>query len=155
MMRPRLPSTLSLSGPGSTAGHLSKSAGALRISFCEPDCHVHEVETTKHIMNHEYKKWTALLAIGIAPALFAQQPKRSASGKPYQAKSSSNISFNVKDGAETIEITNVAYEVVGPGIPGRPGAERLVLRKTLRSKQISDEIDIEAASTVEVWPLGV
>src|SRR5205809_4381438 len=86
----------------------------------------------------------------LAPILLAQNPK-----KPFQAQSSSTIKYDVKDRTETVELTNVNYELVGAGIPGRPAAEHLVLRKTTGSKQALDEIGVEATTTVEAWPLGV
>jgi hypothetical protein len=50
-----------------------------------------------------------------------------------------------KDGQQTIEIVNVAYEVT----------ERLMLKTTTRTKQVIDEIGMEASTIVEAWPLGV
>jgi hypothetical protein len=40
-------------------------------------------------------------------------------------------------------------------VPGRPQDERLLLRTTTRTKQVVDEIGMEASTTVEAWPLGV
>ena len=60
-----------------------------------------------------------------------------------------------KDGQQTVEIANVAYEVTGTGVPGRPPNERLLLRTTTRTKQVMDEIGMDASTTVEAWPLGV
>jgi hypothetical protein len=60
-----------------------------------------------------------------------------------------------KDGQQTVEITNVAYEVTSTAVPGRPKDERLLLRTTTRTKQVVDEIGTEASTTVEAWPLGV
>lgn len=101
--------------------------------------------------------WAVLAAMGVPSALVAQQPTP-AVGKgvrrPVQAQSASTFGFSVKDGLETIEIVNAAYEVAGPGITGRPQEERLVLRKTTRTKQVVDEIGMEASTTVEAWPLG-
>jgi hypothetical protein len=66
--------------------------------------------------------------------------------QPFQAQSPASVVYNVnKDGQQTIEITNVAYEVTG----------QLLLRSTTRTKQVVDEIGMEAATTVEAWPLGV
>ncbi len=66
--------------------------------------------------------------------------------QPFQAQSPASVVYNVnKDGQQTIEITNVAYEVTG----------RLLLRSTTRTKQVVDEIGMKAATTVEAWPLGV
>src|SRR5271154_4875246 len=73
----------------------------------------------------------------------------------FRAQSASTITYGVKDQSATVEITNVSYEIVGQGIPGRPADQRLVLRKTSRTKQIVDEIGMEASTTVEAWPLGV
>ncbi|HLX43068.1 MAG TPA: hypothetical protein VKR43_06525 [Bryobacteraceae bacterium] len=74
---------------------------------------------------------------------------------PVQAQSPSTISYSIEDKLPTIEITNVSYEIVGQGIPGRPQDQRLVLRKTTRTRQVVDEIGMEASTTVDAWPLGV
>jgi hypothetical protein len=95
-----------------------------------------------------------LLAGALATVLLAQ-PQRPPAKKAFQAQSASTLAFSVKDGQETAEITNVAYEVTGNGIPGRPREERLVLRKTTRTKEVLDEIGTEASTTVQAWPLGV
>ncbi len=73
----------------------------------------------------------------------------------FQAQSASTITYGIKDKSPTVEISNVSYEVVGEGIPGRPANQRLVLKKTTRTKQIIDEIGMEASTTVEAWRLGV
>jgi hypothetical protein len=79
----------------------------------------------------------SLLLAGMATAQRHQQ---------FQAQSPASVVYNVnKDGQQTIEITNVAYEVTG----------QLLLRSTTRTKQVVDEIGMEAATTVEAWPLGV
>ena len=76
--------------------------------------------------------------------------------KPFQAQSPASVAYGVnKDGQQTIEIANVAYEVTASGVPGRPQAERLLLRTTTRTKQVVDEIGMEALTTVEAWPLGL
>jgi hypothetical protein len=66
----------------------------------------------------------------------------------------SSIRYTQTDSSKTIEIQNVTYEVVGPGIIGRPKDEMLVLRKTTNSKQVVDEVGVAANTTVEAWPLG-
>jgi hypothetical protein len=53
-----------------------------------------------------------------------------------------------------IEIHNVTYEVTSSGISGRPRNERLMLRKTMHSKEVVDDIGVEATVTLEAWPLG-
>jgi hypothetical protein len=94
----------------------------------------------------------------LAAALFAQ-PKRpenaKSARKPFEAQSPSSIKFGSKDGMETVEIQNVSYEVTSTSIPGRPNDERLVLRKTIRSKYVVDDIGTDATVTLEAWPLGV
>lgn len=89
--------------------------------------------------------WAALLAAA-APALLAQPA--------MQAQSSSTITYGVKDGGKTVEIRNVAYEISGTRVPGRPPDQRLVLRKTARSKEVLDEKGVDATMTLEAWPLG-
>jgi len=76
--------------------------------------------------------------------------------KPFQSQAPASVVYGVnKDGQQTVEITNVAYEVTSTGVPGRPQNERLLLRTTTRTKQVVDEIGMEASTTVEAWPLGV
>ena len=76
--------------------------------------------------------------------------------QPFQAQSPASVIYGVdKDGQQTVEITNVAYEVTSTGVPGRPQDERLLLRATTRTKQVVDEIGMEASTTLEAWPLGV
>src|SRR6204780_630204 len=90
------------------------------------------------------------LVLSIAGIVFAQ------THKPFQAQSPASVTYGVnKDGQQTVEIANVAYEVTSTGVPGRPQNERLLLRTTTRSKQVVDEIGMEAPTTVEAWPLGV
>jgi hypothetical protein len=91
---------------------------------------------------------TAAVLVLLAANAFAQAPK------PYQGQSASTFSLSTKDKEQTIEISNVAYEVTGTAIPGRPSDERLVLRKTTHTKYMVDEIGQEATTTVEAWPLG-
>jgi hypothetical protein len=76
--------------------------------------------------------------------------------QPFQAQSPASVIYGVnKDGQQTVEITNVAYEVTSIGVPGRPQDQRLLLRTTTRTKQVVDEIGMEASTAVEAWPLGV
>jgi hypothetical protein len=95
----------------------------------------------------------------LAASLFAQQNKRpedsKSAPKSLEAQSASTIKVGSKDGMETVEIQNVAYEVTSTYIPGRPKDERLVLRKTIRSKYVVDDIGTDATVTLEAWPLGV
>src|SRR5271169_6621814 len=67
---------------------------------------------------------------------------------PFQAQAPSTITYTIKDKQPTVEISNVEYEVAGQD-------PRLVLRKTTRTKQVVDEIGMEASTTVEAWRLGV
>ena len=86
-----------------------------------------------------------------APIVFSQQPQK----RPFEHQSNSTISHRNESDSEVLEIKNVVYELTGSGIFGRPKDERLVLRKTTRTKQIVDEIGMTATTTVEAWPLGV
>ena len=68
----------------------------------------------------------------------------------FKSQSPASVVYGVnKDGQQTVEITNVAYEVTGPS------DKRLLLRTTTRTKQVMDEIGMEASTTAEAWPLGV
>ncbi len=97
------------------------------------------------------QKTAAVLAV-LATHGFAQGQKPAP--KPYQGQSTSTFSLGIKDNQQTVEISNVAYEVTSAGIPGRPTDERLVLRKTTHTKHVVDDIGEEATTTVEAWPLG-
>jgi hypothetical protein len=104
---------------------------------------------------------TSLLATRIVPAVVlgacvsALLPVGFAQTKAAQAQSSSSINYaTAPDGAKTIEIQNVAYEVTNSPIPGRKPDERLVVRKTVHSKEVVGDIDLDAKVTVEAWPLG-
>ena len=93
-----------------------------------------------------------LLSLAIIPVVFAQ-PK-SATPKPFQAQSSSTISYVVKDDEKIVETHNVTYDVTGDHVPGRPVGERLVLRKTTHEKQVLGDVGEEGATTLEAWPFG-
>lgn len=76
--------------------------------------------------------------------------------EPFQAQSAASVTYGFnKDGQQTVEITNVAYEVTSTAVPGRPQDQRLLLRTTTRTKEVIDEIGVDASTTVEAWPLGV
>jgi hypothetical protein len=94
-------------------------------------------------MNHK--------AIGVlilsGPILFAQAPP-----KPYQGQSTSTFSSTVKGTDQTIEISNVTYQLTGTGTPGPTG--EMVLRKTTHTKHVMGDIGEEASTTVEAWTLG-
>ncbi len=86
---------------------------------------------------------------------FREKEPQTAAKKPFQEQGTSTIKYGVnKDGQETVEIVNVAYDVTGTNIPGRPPLERLLVRKTIRSKQVLGDIGVESKITLESWPLG-
>jgi hypothetical protein len=90
-----------------------------------------------------------IIAAGIA-TLVAQKTPR-----PIQAQSTSSFKSEVnKDGQTTVDRTNIVYDLSWTGIPGRPANEHLVLRKTTRMREVTDEKGIEATTTVDAWPLG-
>jgi hypothetical protein len=71
-----------------------------------------------------------------------------------QAQSPSTFSSAVKDGFQTVKIHNVAYELTGTGIPGRPPDQHLVLRTTTESQNVIGDIPQEGKIVLEAWPLG-
>jgi hypothetical protein len=74
---------------------------------------------------------------------------------PVHSASESTVDYrSAADGSETVAIRNISYEVTGTDVPGRPAGERLLLRKTIRSKQALGDIGIEATVTLEAWRLG-
>lgn len=95
----------------------------------------------------------AALLLSSAPG-FAQGQKNPAP-KSYQTQSPASFSFAATNNGQTIDITNVAYDVTGKIIPGRPQDDRLILRETVHRKIAVDEIGEEATTTIEAWPLGV
>src|SRR5262245_51050955 len=97
-------------------------------------------------MNQKFVRIALMLSA--ASLLAKQQPK------PFEQQSSSTIAYKKENRSDIVDIRNVVYELVGAGIPGRPRDERLVLRKTVRTRQVVDEIGMDATTTVEAWPLG-
>ena len=83
------------------------------------------------------------------------QPASKKGPPPLHAESASTFtSTTAADGEQTIEIHNVAYQVTGTQVPGRPDGQPLLLRNTVRSKQVLGDIGEEATVTLEAWPLG-
>jgi hypothetical protein len=90
-----------------------------------------------------------MASAGLSWALLAQ------SAKPIHAQASSTIDYTpAADGSHTVEIRNIAYEVTGTNVPGRPPDDRLLLRKTIRSKEVLGDIGVEANVSLEAWHLG-
>ncbi len=88
--------------------------------------------------------------------LFAAVAALAQTHKPFQTQSPASVVYGVnQDGQQTVDIANVAYEVTSTGVPGRPQDERLLLRTTTLTKEVVDDIGMEASTTVEAWPLGV
>lgn len=88
------------------------------------------------------------VAIGMCSALLAQP------AKPQHVQASSTFDYTpTADGFGAIEIRNVSYEVI-TNVPGRPPADRLLLRKTIRSKEVLGDIGMEANVSLEAWHLG-
>ena len=71
----------------------------------------------------------AAVVVLSAAALFGQQ-----------TQSTSSFNRSVKGGEETVEIHNVAYELTGTGVPGRPRDQHLVLRTTTESEHVIGDI---------------
>ena len=95
------------------------------------------------------------VALLLSPVLVSAQQTPQKIAQPLHAESSSTIDFSsAADGSETVEIRNVSHEVTGTQVPGRPPGERLVLRKTVRSKQVLGDIGMEATVTLEAWRVG-
>jgi len=89
-----------------------------------------------------------IASIGLSSALLAQP------AKPMHAQASSTVDYTpTADGFGTIEIRNVSYEVI-TNVPGRAPADRLLLRKTIRSKEVLGDIGMEANVSLEAWRLG-
>jgi hypothetical protein len=92
---------------------------------------------------------TRLFWLLMASSALLAQP-----AKPLHAQASSTIDYTpTADGFGTIEIRNVSYEVV-TNVPGRAPADRLLLRKTIRSKEVLGDMGMEANVSLEAWRLG-
>jgi len=90
------------------------------------------------------------LALFLLAALASAQQR-----PPIHAESLSTVDYtSAADGSETVEIRNISHEVTGTQVPGRPDNERLLLRKTTRSKQVLGDIGMEATVTLEAWRVG-
>jgi hypothetical protein len=88
----------------------------------------------------------------VTGALWAQPSPNAV--RPFQAQATSSISTTTAaDGAQTIEVRNVTYEV-SADVPGRPRGERLLLRKTIHSKEVVGDIGVDATVTVDAWRFG-
>jgi hypothetical protein len=94
-------------------------------------------------------------AIWIASTiLLATDAAQGPAKKPFQSQASSSIAYRSDKDEEIVEITNVAWQVTGTDIPGRPKDERLVLRTTARERQVLGDIGSDAKVNVEAWPMG-
>src|ERR1700722_9008946 len=90
-----------------------------------------------------------LASLGVSCTLVAQPQK------PLHSQASSSIDYTTApDGSNTVEIRNVAYEITGNNVPGRPPDDRLLLRKIIRTKEVLGDIGVEANLTLEAWRLG-
>ncbi|HUI82295.1 MAG TPA: hypothetical protein VLY24_30440 [Bryobacteraceae bacterium] len=91
--------------------------------------------------------------VGLVSILLAQpSPKQT---RPLRAQSASSIVATTgTDGSETVEIRNVTYEITGEQVRGRAASERLVLRKTVHSKQVLGDIGEDSTVSLEAWRLG-
>ena len=102
-------------------------------------------------------KHIGVLLLAGAEALSGQPPapaKSKPAKMPFQSRSASTISYAIKEGEESVEITNIAHEVTGDSVPGRPRGSRLVLRTTTHSMEVLGDKGIDATVTMEAWPLG-
>jgi hypothetical protein len=90
-----------------------------------------------------------IVTLLFVPTLFAQQKR------PFEHEAVSTVEYKNENRSESVEIKNVIFDLVGPAIPGRSVTEHLVLRKTTRTKQVIDEVGMEATTIVEAWPSGV
>ena len=93
-----------------------------------------------------FKIAAAILCAMAAGAQPAQQP--------FQARAASTVTLTKVGDTEELDITNVTYEVTPTYVPGRPGAERLLLRQTCTSQAILEEPEWGATTVLEAWPLG-
>jgi hypothetical protein len=100
-----------------------------------------------------------ILAGGILVSFFVQRPPAAASKAAskvadMRAQAASTLSVASKGDEQTLEINNVTFEVTGDHVPDRPQGQRLLLRKSTRSKYVLGDEGQEATVTLEAWPLG-
>src|SRR5262249_62121290 len=55
---------------------------------------------------------------------------------------------------KTREITNAPFDANATAVPGRAPGERLLLRKTTKSREVMGDMGVEATVTIDAWPLG-
>ncbi len=80
---------------------------------------------------------------------------QTAPSKPLHADATSSIDYTTAaDGSETVEIRNVTYDITGTEVPGLPADQRLLLRMTVHSKRVLDDIGAEATVTLDAWRFG-
>jgi hypothetical protein len=91
------------------------------------------------------------IASTILVVTFAAQE---AARRPFQSQGKSSIVYRLDNGEEIVEITNVAWQVTGTHVPGRPKNEHLVLRTTASERQVLGDIGSDSTVTVEAWPMG-
>jgi hypothetical protein len=99
--------------------------------------------------------------VAVAGVLTPQPPKLQPGQLPpkapppsLQSQSSSSITSTKTGDGEIVEIRNVSYEVTGTAVPGRPGDERLLLRKTTHTKETLGDIGSDSSITLEAWRFG-
>jgi hypothetical protein len=95
-----------------------------------------------------------LTATFLVAAAFALTGRQAAADSPGSAQATSSVVLGEQDGAKTLEITNITFEITNSFVPERPQDERLLLRKTAKSREVVGDEGIEATVIVEAWPLG-
>jgi hypothetical protein len=70
------------------------------------------------------------------------------------AQATSSVVLGEQDDIKTLEITNVTFDANATAVPGRPPGERLLLRKTTKSREVMGDMGVEATVTIDAWPLG-
>jgi hypothetical protein len=97
---------------------------------------------------------SATFFIAATFALAGGSPPVAAADSATSAQASSSFASREQDGSKAIEITNVSFETTSNHVPGRPEEERLLLRTTIRTREVVDEKGLDATVTVDAWPLG-
>lgn len=90
------------------------------------------------------------LAMGVAALL----PLPSFAAGPVTDESKSSFAYDDASPPASVAITNVSYAITGSYLAGRPKQERLLLRTTVSTREVIDEVGMDANLTVEAWPLG-
>ena len=128
---------------GSLEGEAAPTANHLSFQIPQTKCHV-----CLTLVNHQLAA-TDSRNCGGMNVTFAGVYE--AAHEPFEAKSASTMQYGrTSDGQDTVDITNVTFELAQMG-----EGHRLILRKTHTEHNVIGDQGDDPKITVEAWPLGV